>query len=107
MQDKRKAGKQNQGFTDKPATNALQAQTTESIAVEKILREQDAQFSSLFKAAPVGIGLVIERVFTQVNPHFCEMLGYKEAELIGQSARMIYPNQTEFLRVGELKVQPN
>ncbi|GAB4482549.1 MAG: hypothetical protein Kow0088_25500 [Anaerolineales bacterium] len=58
---------------------------------------------SILHAAPLGIGVVVDRVFVQVNQHLCEMLGYQAEELIGQSARMIYPDEAEFERVGKEK----
>ncbi len=58
---------------------------------------------SIFRAAPLGIGLVVDRVFVEVNQYLCEMLGYTAQELIGQSARMIYPDEAEFERVGKEK----
>ncbi|MCX8063235.1 MAG: PAS domain S-box protein, partial [Anaerolineales bacterium] len=58
---------------------------------------------SIFRAAPLGIGVVVDRVFVQVNQHLCEMLGYRAEELIGKSARMIYPDEDEFERVGKEK----
>ena len=48
----------------------------------------------------MGIGLVVDRVFQEVNDHFCELLGYSGEELIGQNAVMLYPNQETYDRVG-------
>jgi len=50
--------------------------------------------------APIGIGLVVDRVLAQVNDHFCELVGYSRGELIGQSARMVYTSDEDFERVG-------
>ncbi len=55
----------------------------------------------IFRALPVGIVRLRSRAFTQVNACFLEMVGYSAAELIGQSTRIIFPNDQEFLRVGE------
>jgi len=51
-------------------------------------------------AAPPGIVRVCQRVFTAVNPQFCEMLGYPAAELQGCSTRKVFAGEEEFDRVG-------
>jgi PAS domain S-box-containing protein len=71
--------------------------------IEMALRESETTLRSIFKAAPIGIGLVSDRVFKQVNDEFCHMVGYSREELIDQSARMVYPSQAEYDRVGRVK----
>jgi PAS domain S-box-containing protein len=59
---------------------------------------------SIFRAAPVGIGLVMpERIIADVNDHLCDMLGYYREELIGNSTRMLYPSDEVFDHVGREK----
>ena len=58
---------------------------------------------SIHRAAPIAIGVVVNRVFQTVNEQMCLMLGYLEEELIGQNARIIYPTEEEFERVGREK----
>ena len=70
---------------------------------EKALRESENQIISIFKSAPVGIGSVVNRVLIKVNKCLCEMTGYDEPELIGQSARMLYPSDEDFALVGREK----
>jgi PAS domain S-box-containing protein len=76
-----------------------------SFALEKgeTLRESEGKMQSIFRAAPTGIGVVKDRVLVDVNPRLCEMTGYSKNELIGQSARMLYPTQEEFDFVGREK----
>jgi two-component system cell cycle sensor histidine kinase/response regulator CckA len=64
------------------------------------LRARNAQLTSILRAAPVGIGVVLDRVLREVNEHICEMTGYSPAELLGQSARVLYPTEAEFALVG-------
>jgi two-component system, cell cycle sensor histidine kinase and response regulator CckA len=73
---------------------------TERKQAEDALRESMNTMKSIFRAAPVGIGMVIDRVITQANDQLIEMTGYSREELIGKSARMLYPTQEEFERVG-------
>ena len=66
-------------------------------------RESEAYMEAISNAAPVGIGLVKNRVFGWVNQRMSEMLGYFADELVGQSARMVYESEEEFERVGRIK----
>ncbi len=59
--------------------------------------------SSIFRVAPVGIGLVADRVIRQANERLCEMVGYAGEELIGQDARLLYPDQADYEYVGTEK----
>jgi PAS domain S-box-containing protein len=59
--------------------------------------------SSIHRAAPIAIGVVVDRTFHTVNARMCELLGYQEKELVGKSARIVYPTQDEFERVGKEK----
>lgn len=67
------------------------------------LRKREEQMQSIFRAAPVGIGLVKNRVLLDVNSRICEMTGYEKEALIGRNARMLYPTQDEFTFVGAEK----
>lgn len=55
---------------------------------------------SVFRAAPVGVGLVANRVIKGANKRLCAMTGYTKAELMDRSARMLYPTDEEFIYVG-------
>jgi len=63
----------------------------------------EARLRSIFRAAPIGIGVVCDRVLTEVNTRLCQMLGYAAEELRGQSARLVYPSDEEFEYVGREK----
>ena len=60
---------------------------------------------SLYKAAPVGIGLVKDRVIITVNKKFTEITGYTTADVTGKNALMLYPNLEEYERVGKQKYE--
>lgn len=70
--------------------------------IQDALEQRDAELRSILKAAPVGIGMMKERVFQSVNEHLCFMTGYDAAELLGKSARLLYPTQEDFDYVGML-----
>jgi len=75
---------------------------TERKRAEESLRALEAEISGIYTAAPVGIGVVSYpgRVILRVNPRVCEMLGYREEELLGRSARVLYADAEEYRRVG-------
>jgi PAS domain S-box-containing protein len=62
----------------------------EKRAAELLLKENEEKLQSIFSAAPVGIGLIVGRIFFEVNDTFCRMMGYNRAELIGKNAETIY-----------------
>jgi PAS domain S-box-containing protein len=91
------------------------------------LRESEASLNSIFRVAPIGIGVVgatrgseasldrvlraapdgmgagYERILGRVNDRMCEMLGYAAEELTGKSARLLYLTDEDFDYVGREK----
>jgi PAS domain S-box-containing protein len=76
---------------------------TEHKNAEKTLRKKEARIRSIFRSAPIGIGLVSNRILLQVNDYLCDMLGYKSEELINKNAIILYPSKQEYDFVGEEK----
>lgn len=76
---------------------------TERKRAEEALRKSENKMRSIFRAAPTGIGVVVNRVFKEVNQRLCEITGYNRDELIDQSARIIYPSDEEYEYVGREK----
>ena len=75
----------------------------EKRASELLLKENEEKLQSIFTVAPVGIGLVVNRVLIEVNDTLCNLMGYKRNELIGKSALVLYPSREEFDFVGKEK----
>jgi len=69
------------------------------------LRTSEQYLGSIFRAAPVGIGMVRNRVIITVNGHLCAMTGYERGELVGRSSRLFYPSDAEFEAVGIAKYE--
>ncbi len=61
------------------------------------------RLQSIFLAAPIGIGFLVDRVFAEVNPKFSEITGYSRDEVIGKNSIMVYPSKEEYDFVGEEK----
>jgi len=81
----------------------LQARIAEQTLAEKEILASRNQLDSIYRASPSGIGMVIDRNFQFVNDRFAEMLGYTVDELVGKLARIVYPSDLEFERVGKVK----
>jgi PAS domain S-box-containing protein len=78
---------------------------TEQKLAEDALQEREAKLQSIVNAAPVGIGLTVNRYLTEVNNSICEMIGYSANELLGRSARILYPSDEVYEYVGTVKYQ--
>ena len=69
---------------------------SEKRAAELLLKENKEKLQSIFSVAPVGIGLITDRVFTEVNDTFCKMTGYSRKEIIGKDSEMVYATREEY-----------
>ena len=70
---------------------------------KRMLADNQERLSSILRVVPTGIGMVKDRMFTELNPRISEITGYSYDELIGKSSRILYPSEEEFLRVGHEK----
>ncbi len=73
---------------------------TERKAAEETLRESEATLRSVFKATPVGLCIMKDRVFQSANKAWYESFGYAESDIIGHATRILYQNEEEYERVG-------
>lgn len=71
--------------------------------IEKEINHQGDLIKSIYLSAPIGIGMVTDRIILEANDRLCDMVGYKRDELINQNARMLYPTQADFDFVGQEK----
>jgi two-component system, sensor histidine kinase len=76
---------------------------SDRIRAQDEIKESHATLDSIFRAAPVGIGMAIDRVIQNANETLCRMLGYSQDELIGKNASFLYPTQEDFDFVGTEK----
>jgi len=69
---------------------------TESKHLEEALRKREAELNGIFWATPAGISTMDGRIFRNVNSYLCTIIGYSHKELIGQSARILYPSDADY-----------
>ncbi|MHC1724787.1 MAG: PAS domain S-box protein [Syntrophobacteraceae bacterium] len=84
-------------------THCIFVDITSHKLADEALEKSEATLKSIFRAAPIGIGLVADRILTEVNDGVCAMTGYSREELAGQNARILYPSHEEFEWVGRNK----
>lgn len=77
--------------------------TSDRKIIKSQIKEKQETLDSIFRASPVGIGLIINRIFQWTNQRIFEITGYSQEELFGQSSRMLYLSEEEFVRVGQDK----
>lgn len=75
---------------------------TEQKTAERALIESEKRISSIMKAAPVGIGVVRDRVLIYINDFLCNLLGYTNEEMIGHESKFFYESDKEYEKIGKL-----
>ncbi len=70
---------------------------------QEALRKNEALLGSILQAAPIGVGMVHDRVIGWVNEGMTMLTGYSRDELGGKSARFVYVDDEEFERAGREK----
>ncbi|MDX2430405.1 MAG: PAS domain S-box protein [Bacteroides sp.] len=88
---------------EKNIINGVIQDITRMKQAEILVQQREQYLQSIFRAAPVGIGVVIERHFTEVNEQISNITGYSVKELLGQPSRMLYLSDSDFELVGEVK----
>ena len=80
----------------------LEKEALDCRSAEASLRWSNEIVSSILSASPIGIGLVENRIIKRINGALMRMFRFEsEADCIGQSARIMYPSEEDFQRVGD------
>jgi PAS domain S-box-containing protein len=67
---------------------------------EAKLRRSEETLRSVFRAAPMGIGVTLARTLVEANEMLSSMVGYTSDELKGKPSRMLFPSDEEHEAVG-------
>jgi len=73
----------------------------------KQLQDKQAYINSIIEAVPAAIGLISDRIILFVNKYACLMSGYDYDEIVGQDTKILYPTESEYLRVSKLIYETN
>ena len=84
--------------------------STDRKFVDDVLAENRKQLErwlswkeSIFRSSSVGILVVTgDRIVTEINPRLCQVLGYREDELLGRSVELLHLSRKTFLAFGRL-----
>ncbi len=76
---------------------------SERVLADARWQAQQDKMLSIFRAAPVGIGVVENRVIVEGNERLFEITGYSREELLGKDARMLYLSDEDYEFVGREK----
>jgi len=62
---------------------SIRTDITERKLMEEELKKSEDRFRSIFSQSPIGVALIESNTgkFIQINPKFCELLGYQEEEI--------------------------
>ncbi len=67
---------------------------------ERVLQAREQELGAIFRSANIGIGLVQDRKIRQANDYWFGLVGYRPAELLDRSTRVLYSDDAEYERVG-------
>ncbi len=76
-------------------------ETADTLSIEnKKLKHSQSLLMAILGSAKNGITLIKDRRLSWCNPGFTEILGWTREESAGMSVSALYPNETEYYRMG-------
>jgi len=80
---------------------AVKQDITEQKKVEQQLNQVLTEQRAILESDLVGFVKIKNRTIVWANSAFENLLGYQPGELIGQSSRILYPSEADFLSLGD------
>jgi len=74
-------------------------------AAEEQVRRALAEQALILDNATIGIAFLRDRVYQRCNPRLEEMFGYAPGEMVGQSTRIVMPDDASFDEIGRAAFQ--
>jgi diguanylate cyclase (GGDEF)-like protein/PAS domain S-box-containing protein len=78
----------------------LQHVWAERSQMESFNQQVLQKLGSVMAAAPVGLTFTRNQCFELVSAEFCHLLGYAEADILGQRAQVIFASNQDYARLG-------
>ncbi|MFH1292697.1 MAG: response regulator [Pseudomonadota bacterium] len=86
------------------AINLLQHEIADHKRAEETLRIKHAQLEEIFNAIPDAVAFSdLNRHIVKVNPAFERLFGYKEEEIRGKEAQVLYASEEDFSDQGKIR----
>jgi PAS domain S-box-containing protein len=73
----------------------------ENKLAEESIRKEKERIESVFRASPIGIGVIVNRIIIEVNDMLCQMMGYSKMELIGKDVELFYLSKEDYEIAGK------
>jgi PAS domain S-box-containing protein len=79
----------------------LERETENLRSAEESLKKSNEVVNSILAASPIAIGLVENRIIKRINEAMKKMFRFEsESDYLGKSARIVYPSDEDFQKVG-------
>ena len=82
------------------AIQGIARDITDRKVAEDTLRQSEDRIRAILRASPLGIGLFVNRKLDWANERFYHLVGHEEGSLIGQDARVVYPDDEAYDQTG-------
>ena len=76
--------------SDDQMIEGLMMEITDQMTMMEELQKKRNQLQNIYDHALVGLGLIENGIFIEVNDYLCELIGYDHSEIIGHSTKLIY-----------------
>jgi PAS domain S-box-containing protein len=81
----------------------IRAQTAELFDQQRSLALAESRLVMLLDMTPLGMMITLNRVITYANRRMEELTGYQRSEMIGQSTRILYTSDEDWVKAGTLQ----